>query len=377
MLVAAIVSVWLVFTAPVQVSEDDKRSAKIVQTISPKAETYPISVTAYGTVIPSRQVIIRPEVSGRIVSQNTSLIPGGRIEEGEKLFTIDDSDYRIALQEAEAALTEARSESEIEDGRQTIAKRELEQLRKDLPDAAINQALVLREPFKASADALLQRAGAAVDRAKLNLTRTSPIAPFNAVVIDESVENGQFADPSSPLATLIGTDAFWIQASIPLTDLKWIKLPTDETPGASVKIDFPNNSEPNSSWSGKVIRLLGDLEAEGRMARVLIEVPKPLDSNPDQPLLLGSYVRIQIDAGTLDNTIKIPRVALREGDRVWLASADKTLVIRDANILWKHENTILISNPIGEGETLIISSLNAPLPGMEIAPEPVNNYPLD
>ena len=374
LIVAAGISWWLLRTAPVQETEEKPRAAKIVQTISPEAKSHPISVSAYGSVIPARSVTIRPEITGRIISQHPSLVPGGRISEGETLFNIDDSDYAIALREAKTSLEEARSEIDLEAGRQTIAKRELEQLRKDLPEAAINEALVLRAPFKASTEARLERATTSVEMAELNLARTAVTAPFNAVVIEESVETGQLSDPSSALVTLAGTDAFWIQASIPLSELKWIKLPSGEKPGADATVRL---SDSDLSWQGKVVRLLSDLEAEGRQARILVEVPAPLDSNEAQPLLLGTYVRVDIDSGTLEDALEIPRTALREGNRIWLVGEEKELIIRDAEILWRRENSVLICNIIESGETLIISDLNAPLPGMALSPEPVKTTPAE
>jgi len=107
LIIAAYVCWKLMKTAPVQTTEEKPRSAKIVNTISPVAKEHPISVTAFGTVIPARSVIIRPEITGRIISQHPSLIPGGRIQAGEELFTIDDADYQIALRQTRTPLKEA------------------------------------------------------------------------------------------------------------------------------------------------------------------------------------------------------------------------------------------------------------------------------
>ncbi len=149
--------------------------------------------------------------------------------------------------------------------------------------------------------------------------------------------------------------------------MKWIKFP-----GAEATVELSSSTGEPTKWQGKVVRLLGDLEAEGRQARILVEVPKPLDSNATQPLLLGSYVRVAIAASTFENCLEIPRTALREGNRIWLVGEEKELIIRDAEILWQRDNTILIANNISEGETLIVSDLNAPLPGMALNPEPIS-----
>ncbi len=368
LVIAIALSWWLLRSAPGQEREKPQRSAKIVQTIAPVARDHAIAVSAYGSVIPARRITVRPEVGGRIVSQHPSLVPGGRVAVGETLLTIDDADYALALREANTALQEARSEIDIEAGRLIVAERELEELRKVIPAADINEALVLRKPFQARTQAGLERAAAAVELAELNLTRTVVKAPFNALVIEESAEAGQLADPGTSLATLVGADAFWIQTSVPLSDLRWIRLPADDKPGATASVGL---SGTDLTWNGKVTRLLGNLEEAGRLARLLVEVPSPLDANPTQALLLGSYVRVEIEAGTLENAIEIPQTALREGNRLWLAGPENTLVVREVEILWKTDNSVFIPDIFEPGESLIVSDLRTPLPGMAISPEPL------
>lgn len=373
-LTASMSSWWLLRSAPVQETREKSRSAKIVQTVDVTPSEHSISVSAYGNVIAARKLLVQPEVTGRVIGQHPSLVPGGRIREGESLITLDDSDYRLALREARTTLDQARSELDVEAGRQIIARRELEQLRKDMPAGDINEALVLRQPFKASAEAVVERAETAVAKAELDLTRTVIRSPFNALVIDETVETGQQADVGSPFATLVGSDVFWIQANIPLSELKWIQFPEEGLPGAKAEIEL---SGTTLSWDGRVSRLLGDLEEAGRLARILIEVPKPLESNPDQPLLLGSYVRVKIEAGSIKDVIEIPRSALHDGKRLWLVGSDEKLIIRDTEVRWRNEDLLLVTNVIKPGESLIVSDLTAPLPGMDLAPEPLKTRAAD
>lgn len=373
-LTASMSSWWLLRSAPVQETREKSRSAKIVQTVDVTPSEHSISVSAYGNVIAARKLLVQPEVTGRVIGQHPSLVPGGRIREGESLITLDDSDYRLALREARTTLDQARSELDVEAGRQIIARRELEQLRKDMPAGDINEALVLRQPFKASAEAVVERAETAVAKAELDLTRTVIRSPFNALVIDETVETGQQADVGSPFATLVGSDVFWIQANIPLSELKWIQFPEEGLPGAKAEIEL---SGTTLSWDGRVSRLLGDLEEAGRLARILIEVPKPLESNPDQPLLLGSYVRVKIEAGSIKDVIEIPRSSLHDGKRLWLVGSDEKLIIRDTEVRWRNEDLLLVTNVIKPGESLIVSDLTAPLPGMDLAPEPLKTRAAD
>ena len=368
-LAGAVVAWLLLRTAPVAGTQEKKRSAKTVQTIQVTPRDHPVTVSAYGTVIPSRQLVVRPEITGRVTSQHPSLVPGGRIAADETLFTLDPSDYEIALREARTALDEAESDIAIEEGRQTVARREYEQLRKDLPDAEINRALVLREPFKQQAEAALERATAAVARAELDLSRSTVPCPFNALVIDESVETGQLADSGTPLATLVGADAFWVRVSLPLSELSAIRLPQGDQPGAEATIRITGE---DAERKGRVVRLLGDLEENGRLARVLVEVKDPLEGTP---LLLGSYVRVEIEAGNIRGALEVPRFALREGDRLWISDAQNQLAVREPEVLWRNDDTVLTSDVIEDKESLIVSDLLSPLPGMELDPQPSTTTP--
>ena len=58
---------WIYRTGPVTKPEEEKRRPKIVKTIAVKASAYRIQVTAHGSVIPARRVVIEPQVTGHII----------------------------------------------------------------------------------------------------------------------------------------------------------------------------------------------------------------------------------------------------------------------------------------------------------------------
>lgn len=364
---------FLLRTAPVTAPEDHQQAAEVVQVIDLRPGSERILVTAWGTVIPSREVTIRPQVSGRVLSQHAALVPGGRIEAGQQLLTIDPADYQLALTELQADLETAKFEFDVENGLQTIAKREWEQLRADIPDADANPSLALREPHLRKIQAMVAKAENAIARAKLDLERTSLVAPFNGMVAAETVEIGQLVEPGKDICRLVGSDTFWVQATLPIADLKRIRLPDGKNPGATVDIHLDTGNGHLDPRTGVVVRLLSDLEPNSRMARVLVEVEDPLGLKSPAaagrvPLLLGSYVRVDIEAGRLDDVLTIPRPALREGNRLWLVGDDNRIRIAEPEILWTRQETVLVPNVLRTGERLVVSELKAALPGMEVNP---------
>jgi RND family efflux transporter MFP subunit len=368
----------LLWTGPETVPEDSSPSAKIVQTISLVSHTHAVAVSASGSVVPSRKVSIKPQVTGQVVWQSESITTGGHVAAGDELVRIDPNDYELALAEVRSNLEQARFEREVESGRQVIAKREWNELQSALDMREVNQSLVLREPHLRRAEALMEKAINDIKIAELQLSRTVISAPFNAMVVTESVEVGQLLNPGSEICELVGTDEFWIQVTIPFAELKWVQFPTEDRPGAAAQVILDMGDGDFVAWEGRVIRLLSDLDPLGRMARLVVSVADPLglrEESPGKlPLLLGSYVKVKIEAGNLDNTLTIPRVALREGNKIWVVGDDHVLKILPATVLWRETETVLIANTLENGDQLIVSDLRVALPGMEVAPLPATAY---
>lgn len=362
----------LVLTGPTTSADEKVSAVTIVRTMALSPRTESVSVAAYGPIIPARRVTIEPQVSGQVIHYHEALVPGGFIGEGEELVAIDPSDYELELAEHESALEQALFELEVEKGRQVVAQREWQLLESDLMESEVNQSLVLRKPHLRRTEAMIRSATNEIARAELALSRTSVTSPFNAMVLDEVIEQGQLVQAGSEIATLVGTDEFWVQATLPMAELRRIQLPGPGQPGASATVYLDAGNGHLVAWPGTVVRLLSDLEPTGRMARVLISVKDPLGLSGDGsklPLLLGSYVRAEVDAGTLTNILVIPRSALREGERIWVVDDENSLHIRDTEILWTRPDTVIIANVINAGEQLVISGVRTALPGMKVNPQ--------
>lgn len=372
-------SALLLSTGPETKPKEKTSSAKIVQVIPLAPQTRHVSVSAYGSVIPSRKVVIKPQVSGQVIHQSDSVSIGGRVAEGDELIRIDSKDYELALSEVKSNLEQARFEREVESGRQVIARREWDELQSELDMEDVNRSLVLREPHLRRAEALMEKATNDIEVAELELSRTVIKAPFNAMVVKESVEVGQLLSPNSEICELVGTDEFWIQVTLPFSQLKWIHFPKDGAPGAEANVILDTGDGKSTIWKGHVVRLLSDLDPLGRMARLIISVEDPLGirkhSSSQLPLLLGSYVEVSIDAGELENALRIPREALREGNHIWVVGPDNLLKVVQTEVLWPEKDTLLILNNLEKDDRLIVSDLRVALPKMEVAPQLSTAYP--
>lgn len=354
---------WMLGSKPKSKPRPQARTAPLVEVRQAAFTPRQIRVPASGTVIPARDLELRPEVSGTVAELSGAFVPGAELRKGEVLLRIDDREYRLAVARSLAALEQIRSELLLEQGNQIVARGEFELLGEAVSEK--ERDLMLRLPQLRSLEARLKAAEADLAQAELDLERTAVRVPFNAVVVEKRVELGSRVNESTALARLAGTDAFWAEVSVPLHLLDFIEIP-----GAPARIRPYRNGIAHQGREGRVIRRLPALEEQGRMARLLVEVRDPLSlARKAEPLLLGSYVQLEIEGRPLAAALELPRNLLREGDRLWVLSPGGTLDIREVEVAFRDREHVLITGGIEAGERLILTELPAPVQGMPLRSE--------
>lgn len=328
-----------------------------------------VTVEVMGTVVPARSVELQPQLSGRVEWVSPSLEAGGYLEAGEELLRIEASDYELAVRQQRAAVAQAEGDLKIEMGQQEIARQDFELLGEEIPEE--ERGLVLREPQLEKARADLEAARVALEAAELDLSRTRLKAPFDCVVLSESVELGSVVSTSTVVAELAGTERFWVELAVPVDELRWIELPgPDGEAGSEVLLRDEAAWAPGRFRAGHVVRFLGDVDEESRMARLLVAVDDPFAREPenrDEPrLLLNSYVRAQILGRTVPGAVAVSREHIRQGDTVWIMDEEERLDVREVSIVWRGPERVLIQEGVDEGERLVTTRMSAPVDGMSL-----------
>ncbi|MEM6314474.1 MAG: efflux RND transporter periplasmic adaptor subunit [Planctomycetota bacterium] len=360
LLAAGVVAWWLLSTAPTQGTAPVEPLVPTVEVLAVEAASVPIVVEGFGVVRPSREAALAAEVTGPIVEVGGAVEPGGVVKAGDLLVRIDPAEYELAVAAAEADLARAEAELELERGRGMVAQREWERFGDSLGSVDAEErsaALANREPQLRQAEAAVRMASNVVDRAQLDLTRTTIRAPFDAIVTSEQVEVGRRASAGETLLGVAGTGTFWVEALVPPT--RAARLAADQD--ATVFTDA-------GPRPGRLVRVLPQVDSEGRMARVLVAVDDPIGLHHDAiPLPIGAYVRVAFEAGTIDGVIEVPRAAVRENNQVWVRDAAGLLQYRDIDVRFAGEQTSLLDvDSFEPGDAIITSYLDNPLPGTPI-----------
>jgi RND family efflux transporter MFP subunit len=334
--------------------------APLVEVMTAQTGPETVVVRAMGTVVPSRQTFIRPEVSGVVREVSPDFLPGATVKTGAPLLRLEAEDFRLAVSARQADLDSARAALDLELGYQEVARHELELLRKS-GKALEDPNLALRKPQLAQAKARVLQAETALDQARLDLKRTTVTAPFTALVLDKQVEIGSRVGPTDTLATLVDASEYWVETTLPVDRLPWVFLPEKGRPGSAVLV---RSRASGAEREGRILRLRGDLEDQGRLARVLVSLPRPLETTP-APILLGEYVRLDIEGKRLGQVVRLPRSALRENDTVW-AVQNGTLDIRPVAVAWRDTETVLVEDGLAAGDVIVTSELATPIQDMPL-----------
>jgi len=327
----------------------------------------PVTIHAAGTVIAEESVQLKPQVNGEITWMSPNLVPGGFFEKGDVILRIDRRDYELILAQRKGELAQAEFELTNERGLAAIAREEWSLLGDEVKATEEGRALTLRKPQLARAEARLAAAKSAVDKAELDLARTEIRAPFNAMVGMESADLGQLVNSQTVIATLTGTDDYWVQTSVAVEDLAHLALPDVHGRGGARARVRMRSGEVTVTREGRLVRLLGDLEEAGRMARVLVEINDPLGRQLEGlPLLLRAYVDVEIVGRAFADVVAIPAPSLREGNKVWVVDPDSRLEIRVVEVAWETEERVLVRKGLRKGEHVVTSRIPAPIPGMKL-----------
>lgn len=345
--------------------QQSQQQGVLVDTIKLESSNFQVTVHATGTVRAAQEIALIPEVSGKIISISPQLVNGGQFKQGETLLKIDPSNYLLAVEKAHAEIAQVQVALATERERAKIALSEWERI--DISDKGEPGPLVSREIQLKQQQANLAAAQANLQQAQLNLQRTELKAPFNGRITQKQVDLGQYVRSGVSIGKFSGTDRAEIYVPLPYTELQWLTIPTarSQQMGSTAEIFLPG--QQSSSWQGKIVRSLGEIDPTTRMATIIVTVDNPYRQNAaaSQPTLeVGMFVDIQLKGKYLDNVISIPRKALRNNQQVWVLDGENRLQIRKVEIARRERDQLLISKGLSSDEQVVITPLSAAADGM-------------
>lgn len=225
-------------------NEDLARSVN-VETIKIQPDTFSRYLRLIGTVKAANDVRLSPQVGGRIVEY--FIEEGQAVSKGQAIAKIDDQKL---LQE------KARLEAQTEQARQQYQRLE----------RVFEQDSIGSEIDVINARTAYEQSRSALESIKVDLENTTVRAPFNAVLEDVIVEEGEMASQAAAMVRLIASNQIKIETGVPARYADAVQS-GDE---AKVWFDVPNSD----TLSGTITFVAGSIDPQARTFKIEIAIPE-------------------------------------------------------------------------------------------------------
>lgn len=329
-----------------------------------------IKLKAPGEAVTNRKVVMKAEVSGIIKSLNVE--ESKHVREGEVLAVLDDRQYRLELEKAEATRLSVLSEllvekrfskseepiSSSENRKIREAKAEFEKAsdlfqkglisRNDFDKARMQYELSLIESGEMKEEILaaskgLTQAEIDVKRARLNLEKTEIRAPFSGIITDIKISPQEHLTAGRELFTLVDISQIQVHAKVLESEVGRIHV------GREVQISF--SAYPEKAFKGRIAAISPIVNPEDKTCKVVIEV-----DNPEEQIKPGMHADVEIPAEVHRDRLLIPQeaVLVRAGRKLAFVVENGLAKWRYIQVGLENEDYAEVLDGIEEGEAVII-----------------------
>ncbi len=293
-----------------------------------------LSATYTGSVRPRFESQMGFRIGGKLAARLVDV--GERVELGQTLARLDDSDLVLALQSALAE--KAAAETDLDRATAAVERTRTLKAEGHVAQAALDRA----ESDAAQARGRLDRARSSVDLARNNLTYTTLAADAPGVVTAIAAEAGQVVATGQPVVTIARTDA--LEAEIALPEQR--------------RGDLAKGSASAVLWGDEGItypltlrEVSPDVNAGTRTYSVRFAFAK--GATPD----LGRTVTVTLDAGGAGPVAALPIASVHDdgtGPTVWRLDASGTRVTRvPVTLVSVGADAVQVRGPLKVGDRVV------------------------
>ena len=230
-------------------AEQPAQTEELVKTVNVETEVLaPKSFERYlrlvGTVESRNDVRISAEVSGRIESYLAE--KGETVKQGESILKIDDNKLL-----REKARLEAQTEQ---------AREQYERLQRVFEEDSVGSEIEV-----INARSAYQQSKSALESIEVDLENTTVKAPFDAILEDRFLEEGEMASPGAPLVRLIGSSKLKVTAGVPA---RYADVVNE---GDQVKLWF--DTQESDTLTADIIYVANSIDPQNRTFKIEVALP--------------------------------------------------------------------------------------------------------
>ncbi|MGZ8460616.1 MAG: efflux RND transporter periplasmic adaptor subunit [Candidatus Deferrimicrobiaceae bacterium] len=366
-------------TTPARAAGRDKaQEPRPVRVVAAAVGRLPRTVTVTGTLAADEEVVAGFKVAGRVSEIAVDL--GSPVRKGQVLARLDPTDFRLRMEQAEAALRQVRAglglprdgSSESVDPEKTALVREaravLEEARlnrdrmaqlseKNLiarseVDASLSRLLVAESRYQAALEEIRNRQELLAERssglalARQQLADSVLSAPIDGAVRERRASVGEYLAAGAPVVGLVRVHPLRLRVAVPERDASSVRV------GQAVQVRLEGDPAVHG---GRVARLSPSIQEQNRTLVVEAEV-----ANRDGRIRPGSFARAEIVVEADRTAVTVPA-----GTVVTFAGLEKVFGVKDGKAVEKRIRTgrrsgdrVEILEGVAAGESVVVDPGN-------------------
>lgn len=360
-----------------QTDPGERSSARQVKTARVEETPFGEAVTVNGTLAAFDQTTASVKVPGRLRSITVDL--GSVVRRGQVIAQVEQQDYRLRVEQAEAALAQARARlglspdgkddrvSAEETGTVRQARAVLDEARasRDRSARLVEQGVVARSEFETvdaaykvavsryqdaieeirNRQALLAQRRSELSLARQQLADTSVYSPLDGVVQEKRASVGEYLAAGAPVVNIVRMDPLRLRAQVPERDAPNVRS------GQNVRVTIDGDT---NVYVGQIMRLSPVIADQTRM--LLVEA----DVRNNGSLRPGAFARAEIVTDDAKMAVTVPSNSI-----VTFAGIEKVILVQNGKAL---EKPVTTGRKNGEW-TEIVTGINV---GDQVVVDPGN-----
>jgi membrane fusion protein (multidrug efflux system) len=336
--------------------------AVTVVTLQPQDVT--LTATLPGRVLASGIAEVRPQVNGIIVER--MFREGDAVAVGDPLYRIDSATYEAEVAAATAQVAQAEAQLRT-------ATREAERIEELIArEVATERDFEVATGAKDSAAAALQLATARLQATEIDLDRTMVRAPLSGFIGRSLTTQGALvtAGQAQPLAVIRNIDPVLVDVTQSAAEvLAWRRGLMDERL-AEAEPEVALTLADGSTYDQKGLVTVAEANVNEQTGVVTLRLEFP---NPDNLLLPGMYVQVELPEGVARDVILAPQQGVSYDRRgrptALVVNAENVVEPRELTVLRARGSDWIVSGGLAAGDRIIIEGLQSAAPGATVAPE--------
>ena len=359
--------------------------AKAVKLEVVKQERVARSVDLVGTLAAVDQVTISSEADGKVSRILADL--GDRVQAGQPLVLVDREKQQYNLDQQKAALARTlaqygapdpehlpdiektpdvqKANADLRQAKQAYDRTNELFKRALVPQQMLDDAGATLQSKQAGYDLSLQNAKnlrasiqaseASMRLADRQLRDTEIRAPFDGYVEKRLVNLGELVKTQMPVMSIVRVDPLKVVAEIPEKMAPWIR--------DGQQVEMHVDAYPDKAFAGKVSRISPAVNTATRAFPF-----EALAPNKDGLLKPGTFARVHIESGKMDDVLTLPYAVLqyRYGvNRVFVVEGDK-LVAHELKIGERIGDRVEILSGVSPGDRVAANDIDKLTDGMKV-----------